>query len=397
MTKQNLRQYISEQELTALFAPTESAHGLPGRFYSSDEYWQFERANLFARRWVACAFESDVPNPGGAKPITLAGWELIVARNLQDEVNVFHNICAHRGMRILDAPCHGEKSLRCPWHSWTYDLDGDLVATPNLGGIHINQAEGFDNASLGLKSVRSESWLNFVFINIDGRAPPLHEFLAPVHQRLSDYDLGALRLSEQRSEAPFEGNWKLVMEGGIEDYHVPWIHPQMGTYGGTFTPEFDDQDVYVGFSSRADSQRTGTREIDTEKSLALFSNTIDNLPDDGLGPEQIILMIPPSAVISVAPNHVMTAVLQPERKDLTIQRRCFHFLGASATAPDKKPTRQKVRDSWVAVGAQDEPLAKALQAQHRRREELGIPTRFSPYWEEAVHHFQKMIVRRIQA
>ena len=338
-----------------------------------------------------------MPNPGDAKPITLAGWELIVARNQNNEVNVFHNVCAHRGMRVLDVPCHAEKSLQCPWHSWTYDLNGRLIATPNLGGMHVNDVQGFDKSALALKPVRSESWLNLVFINIDAKAVPLQEFLAPVHARLSAYDINALRLSEQRSEAVFEGNWKLVMEGGIEDYHVPWIHPQMGTYGGTFTPEFDDQDVYVGFSARADKNRTSTRELDTEQTLPVFPNSFDNLPDDGLGAEQIMMMIPPSAVIAVAPNHVMTAVLQPVRKDLTLQRRCFHFLGESATHPDMQPIRQKVRDAWVSVGAQDEPLAKALQAQHRQREDLHVPTRFSPHWEVAVHHFQKMVVRHLQA
>ena len=136
------------------------------------------------------------------------------------------------------------------------------------------------------------------------------------------------------------------MEGGIEDYHVPWIHPQMGTYGGTFTPEYDDQDVYVGFSTRADANRTGTREVDIEQSLPVFANSFENLPDDGLGAESIIVMIPPSAVIAVVPNHVMTAVLQPEQKDLTIQRRSFQFLGTSATDPAKKSIRQKVRDTW---------------------------------------------------
>ena len=377
--------------MDALFAPTAVAQGLPGRFYSDDNYWEFERRQLFSKRWVACAFESDVPEPGDAKPVTLAGWELIVARNQDNEVNVFHNLCAHRGMRVLDVACHGEKSIQCPWHSWTYDMNGRLVATPNLGGMHVNNVEGFNREKLGLKAVRCESWLNFVFVNIDGLAPPLPQFLTPLHKRLSAYDLSALKVGEQCSEAPFKGNWKLVMEGGIEDYHVPWIHPQMGTYGGTFTPEYDDQDVYVGFSTRADANRTGTREVDIEQSLPVFANSFENLPDDGLGAESIIVMIPPSAVIAVVPNHVMTAVLQPEQKDLTIQRRSFQFLGTSATDPAKKSIRQKVRDTWVTVGAQDEPLAQALQSQHRRREELNIPTRFSPHWEQAVHHFQKMI------
>ena len=113
-----LESFISEADIEALYRPTGEARGLPASAYVDEEFWHLERKKLFPRTWMACAYESDVPEPGDVCPLSIAGWELILTRDREGVVNVFHNVCAHRAMRVVDEPCKGASSMRCPWHSW---------------------------------------------------------------------------------------------------------------------------------------------------------------------------------------------------------------------------------------------------------------------------------------
>jgi choline monooxygenase len=388
---------IGKEAIEGLFKPTAEAIGLPGSVYSDPAFFRLERERWFAKDWVACAFESDVPAPGSAFPVSFAGWDLLLTRDEAGQIHAFHNLCAHRGMKVLGAACRAVNRLSCPWHSWTYDLRGRLVATPNLGGLHIGDAEGFDRSRLGLREVRCAAWLNLLFVSLDPRAGSFEEFIAPLRSRLADYDMNALALGEGRSEHVFHSNWKLVIEGGIEDYHLPWVHPQEWVKDNLFRSEYDAADRYVGFSSRyrVEADASSLRNPDGSGRLPSFPHLADRLPGDGYGWECGMYVVPPSAVYWVLYNMVVPTLLIPESHDQTRQRRTYLFIGEAATSPALADTRRAVRESWSSVAMQDTPIANTLQRMHGQRSELGLATRFSPYWEGAVHHFQKMVVRRL--
>ena len=400
MPIRELSQFLTEADIEGLRRSTETATGLPGSVYTDEDFWMLERRSYFPSRWMACAHEHDLANPGDAVPVRVAGFELILTRDSDNKIRAFHNICAHRSMPVLQDRQSAVSTIRCPWHCWTYNLRGQLVATPNLGGIHVGELEAFDRSELGLREVNCDSFLNLVFVNIDGKAPPLKEFLAPLQRRLADYELDLLRASGQSTGVVFEGNWKLVIEGGVEDYHLPWVHPQLGPHSGMFTPEWDDTDCYVGFSSQrpADDEPVSITGNPRQATAALPVFPHMATPtQDGLGPPGLILMVPPSAVFALMSNHVVTTLLIPLSVDRTEQRRSFMYLGDAASSSELAPARQAICDSWVAVGDQDLDLASALQRQHRLRTETDIPTRFSPHWEPAVHHFQNMVVNHLIA
>ena len=280
---------MSDEAIAALYRPVEEAEGLPGNVYTDPGFWELEREHYFSRTWMACAFLNDVPEPGDVYPVSIGGWELLVTRDASRVVHVFHNLCAHRGMRVVDCAGNVGLRMRCPWHSWAYDLEGKLVATPNLGGIGANEASGFDRSALGLREVRSETWLNFVFVNIDGKAPSLEEHLAPVVERVAAYDLSLLAAGPARTEFEFHGNWKLAYEGGVEDYHIPWIHTNLGPHTGTYQIETDGGQTYAGISSRRlldnPDDRRGAAFRGTGKTgeLPVFPHLGDTPPEDGLG------------------------------------------------------------------------------------------------------------------
>ncbi len=399
MNGYELGEFVSDTQIEALNRPTASAVGLPGAAYTEAGFWELERQDYFPSRWMACAHECDLTAPGDAMPVSIAGFDLLLTRDSDGAIRAFHNVCAHRGMRVLDTRQSGLSSLRCPWHCWTYDLCGHLVATPNLGGIHVGDVAEFDRSKLGLREVRCDSFLNFVFVNLDDTAPALEQFLSPLKERLADYDLDALQPSGQSTSLYFEGNWKLVIEGGIEDYHVPCIHPQLGTHAGTFVPEWDETGCYVGFSSRRPLRSKGgaTKTAagnprEAGAGLPEFPHLAANPPGDGLAHEGAIFMVPPSAVFAVMPDHVATTLLVPCSVDRTEQRRTFLFVGEAAVSDSFAAAREAVCRGWMSVGEQDVDLSRALQHQHSQRNEIQMPTRFSPHWEPAVHHFQKMVV-----
>lgn len=399
----DLEDFLSSEAIDAIYQPVEQAQGLPGNVYTDPSFWMLERERYFSRTWMACAFLNDVPEPGDVFPVSIGGWELVVTRDTAGDVHVFHNICLHRGMQVVDQACNVGARMRCPWHSWAYELDGKLAATPNLGGIGTSESPGFDKSKLALRRVRSDTWLNFIFINIDEQAPPLEEHLAPLLLRLEDFDLTMLESGPTKTEFGFDGNWKLAYEGGVEDYHIPWIHPDLGAHSGTYTIEPNGGQTYVGISSRRllnnpeDKRGEGFRGTGKKGDLPIFPHLAATLPDDRLGFETLLLFVPPSAVVAVLANHLATRLFVPVAVDRTIHRIAPMFVADGAHNPAFESERAAVVQGWRRVAEEDAPLVRQLQKQHRLRTELDIPTRFSPYWEPAVLRFQQLVIEQLRA
>ena len=146
---------VNKQKLEVVNKPINEAHGLPNECYINQEYTKIERKKLFEDKWVVIGVASSIPNPGDAKPFDLLGIPLIILRNNKNKIKVYHNVCSHRGYKILQKSCRIKNVLRCPYHSWSYDLNGKLVTTPHLGGMNKHESKDFDKSSSGLKEVRS--------------------------------------------------------------------------------------------------------------------------------------------------------------------------------------------------------------------------------------------------
>ena len=173
----NIYDIINKEKLDVVNLPISEAHGLPNECYNNVEYTKIERKKLFEDKWVVIGVASSVPNPGDAKTFDLLGIPLIILRNKKKQIKVYHNVCSHRGYKILQKPCKIKNVLRCPYHSWSYDLDGALVATPHLGGMNKHKAKGFNKSSSGLKEVRSHVWLDMIVVNISNNEVPLRNIL----------------------------------------------------------------------------------------------------------------------------------------------------------------------------------------------------------------------------
>jgi choline monooxygenase len=178
--KSLLSSILDIRKIKAVDKPIEEAHGLPNECYTSNEYLKFERDKIFADKWTVIGVGSSIPNIGDAKPYSLLGIPLIMLRDKEDKIRVFHNVCSHRGFKLLDEPCSLKNVLRCPYHSWSYDFDGKLVATPHIGGLNIHETKKFDKSTSNLKEVRTKVWMDIIFVNINNNELEFDEYIQPL-------------------------------------------------------------------------------------------------------------------------------------------------------------------------------------------------------------------------
>ncbi len=170
---------ISRDKLDVVLKKINKAHGLPNECYLGGEYTNIERKKLFENKWVMIGVASSVPNIGDSKPFDLLGIPLVIIRDKKKKVRVFHNVCSHRGYKILQKSCNLKNVLRCPYHSWTYNFEGKLIATPHIGGMNKHKSKDFDYAASGLKEVRTSLWLDMIFVNISKKAKNFKEYIKP--------------------------------------------------------------------------------------------------------------------------------------------------------------------------------------------------------------------------
>ena len=227
---------IDKKKLDVVKKTISKAHGLPNECYTSKKYTLIERKKLFEDKWGVVGTASSVPNIGDIKPFDLLGIPLLLVRNKKGKIKVFHNICSHRGSKLVTELCKKKNIIRCPYHSWSYNLDGDLIATPHIGGMNKHKSPGFKNSKSNLKEIRSYVWLDLIMININGNEISFDKYIKPLDDRWSKFwpkkDRKLIRHSNDFGYFKLEAkcNWKFAIENYCESYHLPWVHPGLNSY-----------------------------------------------------------------------------------------------------------------------------------------------------------------------
>jgi choline monooxygenase len=363
-----------------LALPIGQALGLPGRFYG-EAFYAIEQAKLFPSTWCVVTVGAAVPNPGDMVPVDLAGQPLLIVRGRDGIIRAFHNICRHRAIKLVGEARCDARLIRCPWHSWTYDLTGRLMATPQIAGEALHRADGFDNAELGLVEIPLGLWQDYVFVNLDGSAAPFEAHIAPLRALTENFDLTTLPHGGRIDEL-YNGNWKLSTESGIEDYHLIFGHPQMNAHRNRNTAFLGADGVYTGGLVSMAAEPAPTDPA----ALPLLA-TRDGAPWPGI----IVFNVFPTGTVLITPDHLMIGMLMPDGPARTRVELHLYF----QDGPDwdsQLAARDAMRAMWLEVLPQDFPFIEGPQATIAARDAAGIRTRFSPYWEQAVRHFQQMVL-----
>ncbi|QBY00324.1 aromatic ring-hydroxylating dioxygenase subunit alpha [Rhodophyticola sp. CCM32] len=194
------------------------ARAMPGDYYGSEEFLEFEKENLFRKEWFCLGHIGELPNPGDFYTTDLIGELLLVTRDEDGEIRVLSNVCRHRGNQVVVEPKGNQKRFVCGYHAWTYGQDGALKAAPLMKKVRT-----FDQAKCGLKQFRTEIWENFIFVNLDGNATPLAPRMAGMSKLITNYH-HELRHLVHMEEAVWDTNWKSLMENFLEGYHLSATH-----------------------------------------------------------------------------------------------------------------------------------------------------------------------------
>ncbi len=377
---------LSAAEIAAIDQPAATASALPNRAYTSEEFFAFERDQLFAKTWVCIGTGASIPDRGDVRPVSWLGVPLVMGRGLEDEIVVFHNVCPHRGNELVWEAGNAGGAIRCRYHSWTFGFDGSLRATPHVGGVGVHHLDSIDKASCGLVAARSAVWLDQVFVNISEDAIPFDDFIAPLRARLDRLagpdDLARLRPDTELGsfDMPFTGNWKLCLENNLEAYHLPWVHPELCAQSPL---ENHLQFFGEGFAGQI------TTDYDHRSITNDEFATITTWP--GRSAEYPTLY--PNLFVGLQCDHVWTRIIEPVSASETIDRLQIYYLDDDATDPALAETRAHRTAAWKQVFLEDLGVVEGMQ--RGRRSPVFNGGTFSEVMDAPSHHFAQWAARRL--
>ena len=200
-------------------AVLQDAYTIPALWYTDARIAQLELQNVFSRTWQAVGRTAQVEKPGQYVTATVAGEPVVAVRGSDGKLRAFYNVCRHHAMTVMNEPCGHAQHMRCPYHGWTYNLEGELRGMTEFEGVC-----NFDRAQNGLVPVRVQTWENFIFVNLDPHAAPLRDFLGALVGLAQPLNFGGLKFVERRSYIQ-QCNWKVYVDNFLDGgYHVPHMH-----------------------------------------------------------------------------------------------------------------------------------------------------------------------------
>lgn len=375
-------------DLSNVLAPIETANGLPNDCYISDTMYQHEQNTLFRNNWSAIGFGKDIPKPGMVKPVTFLGIPMIMVRNKDNQVNVFQNVCRHRGMILIDEPQQLRGPITCPYHAWAYDLDGNLKKTPHVGGPDIDTLDSVQHCDYPLNKVRSHLWNDMVFVNVSGEAPAFAEANKALLERWAEFNQPLYHGGDDSSlRIDLDCNWKLAVENYCEAYHLPFIHPELNKYSRL-------QDHYnilddSGFAGQGSTVYSPAMSDDGRR-FPQFKN-LSSMWDTGS--EYIALF--PNVLLGVHNDHYFNIILTPDGVGKTIEQIELYYADPSALKDEYAAMRATNTEMWRTVFAEDIQVVEGMQ---RGRQATAYDGgKFSAVMDEPTYHFHKWVATAVSA
>src|SRR2546422_2266575 len=311
------RNMIKNAQVTPTFRKTAEtfsagAKTLPQQYFVSKKIFEEERNKIFSKQWVLVGHQSQIDKAGDyftAPPSSDYGVtreSLIIVRDKDGEIRGFYNVCRHRGTRLREDARGHASAIQCPYHAWTYGLDGRLLGAP-----HMDDVPGFDKADYSLHAVNLALWEGFIFVNLADSPTPLEEWFAPLAVKFSRWNLPKLR-SAKRIEYDVRANWKLIFENYSECYHCPGVHPTLAK----LTPyDAAENDLATG------PFLGGFMPITKGHSLTRSGNACA-LPVGDINAEDFhrvfYYSIFPNMLLSLHPDYVMVHQLWPKSPERTL-------------------------------------------------------------------------------
>ena len=379
---------IEKKKLDVVKQTISKAHGLPNECYTNKEYTLIERKKLFEDKWTVIGTASSLPKVGDVKPFDLLGLPLLIVRNKKNKIKVFHNVCSHRGVKLIDKPGNIRNVIRCPYHSWSYTADGELVATPHIGGMNKHQSSKFDKSKNNLKEIKSYVWLDLIIVNVSKNQIPFKEYIKPLDERWSKFwiskdrelinhanDFGYFKLKANC-------NWKFAIENYCESYHLPWVHPGLNEYS-----KIDDHYHIQGLPNRFAGQ--GTKNYNPKFKGKEKFPSFPNWPKNKENIAEYVALFP-NVMLGIHKDHYYAYWLEPIDHENTLEHMEIYYVGEKAAKSEKfKSLRKQNHKLWEGIQKEDVEIIQRMQIGRNSNAYNG--GNFSPDMDNPTHQFHKWV------
>jgi len=372
MSQPNLAESIGlkPEDIAAVRRPLAQASLLPSNVYSSRAIFEAERERIFSSSWLPVCHVSLLDKPGSYVARNLIGEAVIAVRGRDEQIRVMSNVCRHRNTVLAkgSGTCKASR-IMCPYHGWTYGLDGKLLAAP-----FMEEATGFERRSISLPEFRHEIWHGFVFVNFDDNAQPLAELVAPFEDHIAPYRFEDMEAFEiRRRTLPW--NWKVSLENFSEAYHQPWVHPKTADHDfpASMAKYHDSNNNFSVFSL---FQREGLP-------IPLFSEAIDGLSTFHMNSVTVFNVYPYM--------HGLTDPATPLILDFNILNENEHELVWTLLLPKGSRDKTTIEEDLAGYSAFIEPIL-AEDIDVCLGVGMGVQSRFTAqgrlsHMEKAIHQF----------
>ncbi len=293
--------------------PYDRAWAMPSAFYHDARFLRLERTQLFRREWICVGRREELAQNGDFTTLDILEEPVVVARAFDGKLRAFSNVCRHRGMPVARGRGNA-KALMCPYHHWSYDMSGRLIAAPRMG-----TRPDFDQAACRLPEFSVEEWQGFVFVCLAADPPPLAPRLAGLETLIRPYHLEQTTL-RYLSDETWHTNWKNLLENFMEGYHLSTLHRDTLHHINPtrlcrhFPPGDSYFGYYAGFPPELPRTHKGHPDL-TEKQLG----------------ECVMFAVPPALVVGCAADYSSFICLQPEAIDRVRAKIGLIFFGSDWT------------------------------------------------------------------
>lgn len=319
--------------MTATDSPATLLATLGGDFYTSADVFAAEQSRIFENGWMCAARSADLADPGKFKKVQIGRESVLVVRGRDGMLRAFLNVCRHRGAQLCtESEGQVRRTLRCPYHAWTYALDGKLVAAPNISTLTDNTGAAIDRYQYGLVPVALREWLGYAWVCLADMPPSFEDtvigeaaFRLGGADAIERYGVERLELG-RRIVYDVTANWKLIVENFMECYHCASIHPELVDVLPEFARGMAAQS-YVGHGAEFGSDITGF----TVDGSAGFG-TLPNLQVDQ-DRRYYAITVRPTVFVNLVPDHVIFHRMYPLGPDRTIVE-CDWLYAAEVVAAD---------------------------------------------------------------
>ncbi len=277
--------------------PLSLASAMPKEIYTSDEILDLENSLIFSKEWICAGRETEIPKVGDYFTFNIGKQPIIILRDTNKKVRAMSNVCLHRMMQIVEGKGNN-KNFTCPYHAWSYDLDGKLIMAR-----YMDRTECFNKSEMKLPEIKCEISLGWIYVTLNPDIDSLSESLASLNEILSPYKMENY-IDIISEDHVWDTNWKLLTENFMEGYHLPVAHQgTVGPYINLSDTEFDKRGAFESFTyqtfTKNEDAVVGTAHPDNKSLTGKWRHT------------SVLPTVFPSHMYSLAPDHLWYLSLQP--------------------------------------------------------------------------------------